>query len=187
MTTNTIILTIRDPSIFSSGLGFQSVKEGIIGFILDSPLLCSSDEPEDEIQCISIPPNTTQRPLRVSVTMFDIRNAQSLLNYCHSPVVKAEYGLEDAVCDHNGGSNRSIIIPRTPSFSIDSVLSRFSSFGQIEKIWFTDDASITIDFLDSRAPMRVRQFIESPQTTDQPASISFPTNDQLSGILTGIY
>lgn len=186
MTSNTVILKFRDPSVFSSALGAQTVKEGIIALILDAKLLCSSDanDPEKEIQCIRIPSNLNQSPLRVSVTMYDVRNAQTILNHCTSPVVRAEYAIEEVILDASG-SNRSVVIPRSSSFSLDSLFLRFSAFGEIEKIWFTDESSLTIDFLDARAPMRVREFIDNIPAIHEPNS--FPNNDQLNGILTGIY
>ena len=190
MTTNTLILRLRDPKLFGATLGPQAFKEGLTAFILDVPLLCASEEPEMEIQCISF--SMDLRPLlEVSITMFDIRNTRSLYAHFSASTVKTQLAIEEVNIDLHGGSNRSIIVPRPPSFSLDSLYSRFSTFGQIEKVWFTEESSLTIDFLDARAPMRVRSFIEKPQTgttnSEQHESISFPTHEQLNGILTGLY
>lgn len=197
MTSNTLVLRFRDAKVFGANVsGPKSIREGVVSLILESSLMCSSENPEDEIQCISVPSPShggIQQSLDVSVTMYDVRNTQGLFMYSSEPSVRAKYNLDDVYIDMSGGSNRSIIIPKTTSFSLDSVYTRFSNFGHIEKVWFTDETSITIDFLDARAPMRIRTFIENPPQNNDNNNIqlsepvSFPSNDQLSGILTGIY
>ena len=105
---------------------------------------------EEEIQSIDFEQFDATGLVRV--TFFDARNA-----------VKCQQWLQEdtrfsVVLDFRGGSNRSVVIPRV--VSIDAMVDRFSQFGEIEKLWFNSDKTITIDYFDSRSPLRIVEQLE---------------------------
>ena len=106
---------------------------------------------ENEIQCIDFEQFDSSRLIRV--TFFDARNA-----------IKCQEWLRNdnrfsTVLDFRGGSNRSVVIPRIPGVSIDLIIEKFAKFGDVEKMWFNND-SLTLDYYDSRAPLRIVEYLE---------------------------
>lgn len=105
------------------------------------------DRSDGEIQSVSMDQHESAGLIKV--TFFDARLAYKCQQWLQQDP------RFNVVLDFKGGSNRSVVIPFTNSLSIDKVVDRFSVFGDIEKIWLNPDKSLTIDFYDARAVLRV--------------------------------
>jgi len=116
-------------------------------------------EKDNEIQSISLDQYASAR--LVKITFFDARTAFK----CQQWLSQTESRF-NAVLDFKGGSNRSVVVPYTESLSIDTVVLNFSKFGDIEKIWLNPDKSLTIDFYDARAVLRVAEHLAASSSSD---------------------
>jgi hypothetical protein len=101
--------------------------------------------PESDIQAIDMGQFACSRLVRV--TFYDARKAARFVQMLDQDT------RVSAVLDFKNGSNRSVVVPETPS--VDLLIKKFSTFGEIEKIWLNQDGSYTVDFFDARAPLRI--------------------------------
>lgn len=128
--------------------------DDVYQFILQLCML-TTGVAESEIQGVDMERFSCSRLVRV--TFYDARKAARLVHMLEGD------DRVSAVLDFKSGTNRSVVVPEVTS--LDSLIKRFSNFGDIEKIWLNPDGSFTIDFFDSRGPLRiVDQLATTPLT-----------------------
>ena len=137
--TNTVALVVQE----------QLATDDIQQFMLQMCLLAIGGR-ESEIQAINMDQYEASRLVRV--TFFDVRLACKFRDWLEQDP------RFSVVLDFRGGSNRSVVVP-DGSGGLETVIDKFSKFGEIEKVWFNPDGSYTLDFFDARAPLKIAQHI----------------------------
>ena len=133
--TNTVAIVVQDH------LGVDDVQQ----FMLQMCLLAIGGR-DGEIQSINMEQYEVSRLVRI--TFFDVRTACKFREWLEQD------SRFSVVLDFRGGSNRSVVVPHGTS-TLDTIVDKFSQFGEIEKLWFNPDGSHTIDYFDARAPLKI--------------------------------
>ena len=127
---------------------------------------------ESEIQAINFEQYELSRLVRV--TFYDCRNALKCFQYLQRD------DRFSVVLDLRGGSNRSVVIPKLANVSLDTLVAKFSQYGEVEKIWFMDkECTLVVDYFDARSPLKILNHLE-----DHAAALQ---HSDLRGILSSIY
>jgi hypothetical protein len=142
VSTNTVTLVLVDAAL--------EALEDVRGYIVQLCVL-TTGAPESEIQAIDMEKFACSR--LVGVTFYDARKAALLAR-----MIDQDSSVS-AVLDFKGGTNRSVVVPETPS--VDLLIRKMSAYGEIEKIWLNEDGSCTLDFFDARAPLRIVERLDS--------------------------